>query len=490
MSFVDTVPAEAMGTPQPGRGWDAADLAPARPNDAFASILAMTFRSSTHLDEMFARRGDPGLDYSDRKPPAGKAPTRGELDQADGRDRHASTDRASDRDDDGKDSEPSSGARWSEDDHSDDSLAPVSHARDEKSRTPRSDTEQSADPPPERGHPHEELVTAPSQDNRVGRATNAEKPAAASRPESAHTARSSQMHTEGPPTQATLTTPAPTGTPAGIIPNHVGAVAFGGQAGQAGRAIAVDGAIHAAQVGPTGSILAARAAQSTANKTLTTAARPASSPSDFLNVLQQVGRAAQPNTSLAMRGAGEPSPTSGERTFHLQRTGSMEEMARVLRSAVGGKHSSMTLQLDPPELGQLRIDVRMHEQTLSVRIEADTKAGYDAIRARIGELRQTLESQGVRLDQLDVQVRQPAHAADARGQDGTTSSWQEQGGGAAHQQVGDGSAFRDSRDNAAQSWEGDVPKSEASSEAATDQRPVILENDTAGLSVTGVDVTV
>lgn len=91
----------------------------------------------------------------------------------------------------------------------------------------------------------------------------------------------------------------------------------------------------------------------------------------------------------------------------LDRPQGAEELARVVRAQVGSKHSSMTLRLDPPELGRVRVDVRMHNDIMSVRFQADSQAGHDAIQGRLRELTGALEQQGVRLDRVEVEFRPP-----------------------------------------------------------------------------------
>ena len=82
-----------------------------------------------------------------------------------------------------------------------------------------------------------------------------------------------------------------------------------------------------------------------------------------------------------------------------------EELARVVRAQVGARHSNMMLQLDPPELGRVRVDVKMHQDVLTLRFQAETEAGHDAIAGRIRELTGALEGQGIRLDRVEVEYR-------------------------------------------------------------------------------------
>jgi flagellar hook-length control protein FliK len=76
----------------------------------------------------------------------------------------------------------------------------------------------------------------------------------------------------------------------------------------------------------------------------------------------------------------------------------------------------LLLQLDPPELGQVRIDVRLHQQLLTLRIDAQTTAGQQALQSRLGDLRSALEQQGLQLGHVSVELR-PATGPEHQFQD-------------------------------------------------------------------------
>jgi hypothetical protein len=108
----------------------------------------------------------------------------------------------------------------------------------------------------------------------------------------------------------------------------------------------------------------------------------------------------------------------------------------------------MLLRLDPPELGRLRISVQMHDQLLTLKVQAETSAGHDALQSRISELRSALQQQGIQLQQLDVELRSPAAPADPSRDAGhdqqSTWHWREPGheGGPGREDTGQGWAER------------------------------------------------
>ncbi|MEK6644968.1 MAG: flagellar hook-length control protein FliK [Planctomycetota bacterium] len=86
--------------------------------------------------------------------------------------------------------------------------------------------------------------------------------------------------------------------------------------------------------------------------------------------------------------------------------------AKLLRaSGVNGQHQA-TLKLDPPELGQLRIDIRMREQGMTLRVDAENAAAAKLIESRLPELKDALAVHGIRFDRSEIVVRSPETSND------------------------------------------------------------------------------
>jgi len=70
---------------------------------------------------------------------------------------------------------------------------------------------------------------------------------------------------------------------------------------------------------------------------------------------------------------------------------------------------SLTLQLEPPGLGPLRAHLRLQGETLSTRLWAEVPATAGLLQAHLPELRETLESSGLKVDRLEAhRARLPA----------------------------------------------------------------------------------
>lgn len=83
--------------------------------------------------------------------------------------------------------------------------------------------------------------------------------------------------------------------------------------------------------------------------------------------------------------------------------------ARVLgASATGPGRFQMTVQLEPPELGQVQLRIQMQQQVVSLHIDVENNTVARLIQSRMSELHDALAAQGVRVDRTDVVVRSPA----------------------------------------------------------------------------------
>jgi flagellar hook-length control protein FliK len=85
----------------------------------------------------------------------------------------------------------------------------------------------------------------------------------------------------------------------------------------------------------------------------------------------------------------------------------IDSVARSLSSANGNGRHQVTLQLDPPELGRLRLDIRMEEGAMTLRVDAQAASAAKLIESRIPELRDALAVHGIRIDRTEIVVRSP-----------------------------------------------------------------------------------
>jgi len=137
------------------------------------------------------------------------------------------------------------------------------------------------------------------------------------------------------------------------------------------------------------------------------------------------GRFAQ---HLMTRSQGESSKTLELNSAQQARF--VDRVARAFRAAES-RGGTIRLRLHPPELGSLRLEVRVQGGALTARIEADTPLARNVLLDSLPVLRERLAEQGVRIEQFDVDLldRQPGGLPDGpeqreQHQDDNTSTQQ------------------------------------------------------------------
>lgn len=128
--------------------------------------------------------------------------------------------------------------------------------------------------------------------------------------------------------------------------------------------------------------------------------------SEFQRLLSQFDRS-QPGTergqadTVAVKPKAESASTN--KTVDLKAPGSIADLARIVRTQVGARQSSMVLELSPAELGRVRVDVRMQDSTVSIQFAAETWEGQREIKSRLNDLKGALEQQGIVVDRVSVE---------------------------------------------------------------------------------------
>jgi flagellar hook-length control protein FliK len=122
--------------------------------------------------------------------------------------------------------------------------------------------------------------------------------------------------------------------------------------------------------------------------------------------------AASERPSRPPRLAAPKSPQPARPMTPVQQRRTIEEVLRVLKLKATERHSFVRLQLSPPELGQLMIDVRMDDDQMRIRIEATTRDAQELLESRVDLLTTALRDKGVEIDQFEVHLDESFDAAD------------------------------------------------------------------------------
>lgn len=140
---------------------------------------------------------------------------------------------------------------------------------------------------------------------------------------------------------------------------------------------------------------------------------------------QEPGRGPANSNTGAERANGSPEPTAAAPASHglaqhlLPRGGEranaephlsgsdqarlVERVARAVRLAENGQ-GVVRLRLSPPELGALKLEVKVHSGVLTARLEVETAQARHVLVDNLPLLRERLGELGVRVEQFDVDV--------------------------------------------------------------------------------------
>lgn len=110
---------------------------------------------------------------------------------------------------------------------------------------------------------------------------------------------------------------------------------------------------------------------------------------------------------------------------HADQTRLIQRVARAMEAAPQ-RGGTVRLRLRPPELGVLRLEVRLEKGNLTAKLEADTQAARNVLLDHLPQLRDRLAEQGIRIDQFDVGLSQQDTG---QSQQGRTGHAEDQPGG-------------------------------------------------------------
>lgn len=108
------------------------------------------------------------------------------------------------------------------------------------------------------------------------------------------------------------------------------------------------------------------------------------------------GRAAS-GTAASSSARQDPLVARANPTFQAQ-------LSRGVRAALTQRNGSVTVRLQPQSLGQVRIEMNLKGDTISAKFDASTPEARDLLTRHLVHLRGTLESKGLQVDRLHVQL--------------------------------------------------------------------------------------
>ena len=130
------------------------------------------------------------------------------------------------------------------------------------------------------------------------------------------------------------------------------------------------------------------------------------------------GNPASPTTALPA----EPEPLVGR-----DNADRITAAAKEVTAFSGGGRQSMTVRLDPPQLGSVRVHIQVVDGAATATIATSNDTAHALVRGSLEQLQQSLDRSGVSIDRIQVtRMGGPEAAAGTREHDG--QSQQQQGG--------------------------------------------------------------
>jgi hypothetical protein len=104
-------------------------------------------------------------------------------------------------------------------------------------------------------------------------------------------------------------------------------------------------------------------------------------------------------------------------------------LVRQARMTSVGESHQMTLRLNPDSLGPLQVHIALSEGGLSVDLTASNSNAHRALETALPQLTRSLADAGIRLERLDVGLRDSGDSGQGRGFDNANTGGRGSGGG-------------------------------------------------------------
>ncbi len=114
------------------------------------------------------------------------------------------------------------------------------------------------------------------------------------------------------------------------------------------------------------------------------------------------GRPMQINSTTRTQDVRMAMPDTAEEAPRAEQNEQIERITRVIRASLSRGGSRINLQLEPEELGKLRINMQLRSGELTARFETQNEASRSWLQNGLNQLRESLASHGIRLVEATV----------------------------------------------------------------------------------------
>ncbi len=115
-------------------------------------------------------------------------------------------------------------------------------------------------------------------------------------------------------------------------------------------------------------------------------------------------RSSQGRTTGSQGGdtAASRQPADGNPKIADAARSAFDRLVRSIRLQTGARRSSARLQLEPPELGRLHVNLRMEGERLRIEVRTETAAARDLVSGRASQLTAALARHGIHVESFEV----------------------------------------------------------------------------------------
>ena len=110
-----------------------------------------------------------------------------------------------------------------------------------------------------------------------------------------------------------------------------------------------------------------------------------------------------PNRTEASAGTGKGADGRDGGSEAVSRAKLVQRVSRAFHQ-LGGTGGIVRMRLAPAELGSVRIEMRVQDRRVDARVVAESEAAGHILRDHLPELRQRLESQGMKIERIEIQT--------------------------------------------------------------------------------------
>jgi len=147
------------------------------------------------------------------------------------------------------------------------------------------------------------------------------------------------------------------------------------------------------------------------------AAVPSETPSSTVAAAPSVSAGRTSRSAIREAGDGQSTAPLNNR----EQTRLVQRVTRAIQAAQE-RDGEIRLRLSPPELGSLRLEVRVQAGQLAARLEAESAATRDLLIENLPLLRERLAEQGIQVQRFDVDLMDQRAADGRRSFDGTNAN--------------------------------------------------------------------